>query len=170
MQTFVCSFSLPMLCTSFSQQQVYQPVPRKLDCCYFSGFRVLKLYFKPTVNDFTVLLFHEPLITGTDRLFDAMECLQTVLSVHLAPLLFQAGGGASAGQDRTGKSRTGWPQLLLLSPSSNQQTWHFPASLYSPRVVGAQHRNTHILGYFSVLEEETKPFTSSSVPAQIIVQ
>lgn len=100
-----------MLCTSFSQQQVYQPVPRKLDCCYFSGFRVLKLYFKPTVNDFTVLLFHEPLITGTDRLFDAMECLQTVLSVHLAPLHIQAGGGASAGQDRTGKSRTGWPQF-----------------------------------------------------------
>lgn len=40
----VRSFSLPMFCTSFSQQQVYQPVPHELDCCYFSGFRVLKLY------------------------------------------------------------------------------------------------------------------------------
>lgn len=92
------SFSLHMFCTSFSQQQVYQPVPHKLDCCYFSGFRVLKLYFKPTVNDFTVLLFHKPLITGNDSLLDGMKCLQAFLSLQLAPLLSQAGGGASAAQ------------------------------------------------------------------------
>lgn len=113
------SFSLPVFCTGFSQQQVYQPVPHRFDCCYFSGFRVLKPYFKPTVNDFTVLLFHKPLITGDDSLLDGMKCLQTVLSVQLAPQLFQAGADAStaqlpwAGQDKVVPSGA--------HPSSNQK-------------------------------------------------
>lgn len=141
--------SFSVSCTGFSQQQVYQPAPHKLDCCYFSGFRVLKLYFKPTVNDFAVLLFHKPLITGNDSLFNGTECLQTVLSVQLAPLLLQAGGAASAAQlPRAGQGRAGWSQLLLLSPSSNQQMWYFPASPTSPRAVGTRHRNTHVLGCF----------------------
>lgn len=141
------SFSLPMFC--FSPQQVYQPVPHKLDCCYFSDFRVLKLYFKPAVNDFTVLLFLKPLITGKGSLFDGVKCLQTVLSVQLAPLLFLAfsrlstlPGGASAAQLPRAGQEKGVP-----APMAQPQ---FLASSNSPRVVGTQHRNTHIVGYFSV--------------------
>lgn len=167
-----------MFCTSLSQQQAYQPVLHKLDCCYFSGFRVLKPYFKPTVTDFTVLLFHKPLITGNDSLLDGMECLQTVLSVHLAPLLFQAGGGASAAQlPRAGQDRT---EQDRVAPAPTAQPQFPPAHLALPWLPqqptncgSTAQKYTRIRILFweqAVLEEETKAFTSSLIPAQIIVQ
>lgn len=128
-------FSLPVFCTSSSQQQVYKPVPCKVVCSYFSGFRVLKLYFKPSINVFTVLLFHKPLITGNDALFNGIKCLQTVLSTaayasgfSTQKVLPVAADGCSEpaaglltassphGAGRTEQDLGGCSLLLLLSP------------------------------------------------------
>ena len=155
------------LCTSFSQQQVYKPVPRKVVCCYFSGFRVLKLYFKPTINVFTVLLFHKSLITGNDGLFNGIKCSQTVLSTaayasgfsmhEVVPVAAHGCSEPAArlltpssprGAGRTEQDLGGCSSLLLLRPCFSQWTWYFSASPNSSSVVWMQHKNTLILGCF----------------------
>lgn len=73
--------SLPPRLSVISQQKLFKPVSRKAVGCHFSGFRVLKLGFKPAVSVFAVLLFPKSLITGNDGLFNGIKCSQTFFSM-----------------------------------------------------------------------------------------